>query len=134
MRYVVFSFDGYGLPIALQLQREGHDVTVAQVQDQDDVLSKIEENIADEEPEARERRLSLYDGILEKRPAWEVVEELERTLPNDTVLFFDLNQLFRFSERLRPLGLPGNYPTEADFLLEIDREAAKGFVAKHYPS
>lgn len=134
MRYVVFSFDGYGLPIAQQLQREGHDVTVAMVQDQSDVLSKLEVNIPDEEPEAKQRRLSLYDGMLEKRPAWEVVEELERTMPEDTVLFFDLNQLFRFSERLRPLGLPGNYPTEADFLLEIDREAAKRFVAKNYPN
>src|SRR5690349_3683111 len=108
MRYVVFTFDGYGLPIAMQLQREGHDVTVAQVEDQDDVLSKLEENIPDEEPDEKERRLSLYDGLLEKRPAWKVAEEVESSVDAETFLFFDLNHLFRFSERLAPLGMPGN--------------------------
>jgi phosphoribosylamine-glycine ligase len=133
VRYVVFTFDGYGLPIALQLQREGHDVVVAQVQDQSDVLSSLEANLPDEEAEARGRRLSLYDGILDKRPAWEVVEELEKGTTQDDFLFFDLNQLFRFSERLQPLGIAGNYPTEKDFLFEIDRESAKRFVNDNYP-
>src|SRR5947209_8144653 len=111
MQYVVFTFDGYGLPIALQLQREGHQVVVAQVEDQADVLSELERNVPEEDAEEKRRRLSLYEGILDKRPARQVLKDLK---PNkDTFLFFDLNHLFRFAAEAKALGLPGNYPTEA---------------------
>jgi hypothetical protein len=135
MRYIVFTFDGYGLPIGLQLQREGAEVLVAQVQDQEDVLSELELNIPTESDEARTRRLSLYDGLLEKRSARLVCEELlAGPAQPDTFLFFDLNHLFKFSEKLQVLGYPGNYPTAEDYRLEIDRESAKKFVARHYPN
>jgi hypothetical protein len=134
MRYIVFTFDGYGLPIALRLQQEGAEVLVAQVHDQEDVLSDLEVNLASESHEERSRRLSLYDGILEKRPARAVCEELlGKSADKETFLFFDLNHLFKFSERLKGSGYPGNYPTSDDYRLEIDRELAKKFVGKHYP-
>ncbi|MGV3613986.1 MAG: hypothetical protein ACO1SV_01505 [Fimbriimonas sp.] len=134
MRYVVFTYEGYGLPVAYHLLREGHDVVVAQVEDQAEVLSELEKNVRKEDPVERERRLSLYDGLLEKRTAAKVVAELERgTDRDDTYLYFDLNHLFRYSEALAPLGYPGNYPTAADYRLEIDREGAKRFVDEHYP-
>lgn len=134
MKFFVFTFDGYGLPVAQRLQREGHEVVVGQVQDQEQVLAELEKNTPPEDPEMKARRLSLYDGLLDKRPAPEVVEEL-RKLKNksDVFVFFDLNHLFAFSEEVRSFGLPGNYPTAEDYALEIDREAAKQFVAKHYP-
>jgi hypothetical protein len=134
MRYVVFTFDGYGLPIALRLQQEGAEVLVAQVQDQEDVLSELETNLASESDEERSRRLSLYDGILDKRSAREVCEELLGKRPDsETFLFFDLNHLYKFSERLAGAGYLGNFPTSEDYQMEIDRELAKRFVGKHYP-
>jgi hypothetical protein len=134
MRYVVFTYEGYGLPVAYHLLREGHEVIVAQVEDQAEVLSELEKNVAAEDPEERQRRLSLYDDLLEKRPASKVVEELEKGKDREeTYLYFDLNHLFRTSERLAPLGYKGNYPTAADYRLEIDREAGKRFVQENYP-
>jgi phosphoribosylamine-glycine ligase len=116
------------------LLREGHDVVVAQVEEQTEVLSELEKNVRPEDPVERERRLALYDGLLEKQPASKVVEQLERGKDRDeTYLYFDLNHLFRYSERLAPLGYPGNYPTAEDYRLEIDRELAKKFVDEHYP-
>lgn len=135
MRYVVFTFDGYGLPIARRLQREGADVTVAQVQDQEDVLSDLEANIEAEPKAAKKRRLALYQGLLPIRPATEVCQELlSRPSDNETFLFFDLNHLFKYAEKLQGHGYPGNYPTAADYRLEIDRELAKSFVGENYPS
>ncbi len=133
MRVVVFTFEGYGLPVAYHLQREGHDVVVAQVEDHASVLSELERNVAPESDVERDRRMSLYDGLLEKQPAEKVCAQLERAKDRDAYLYFDLNHLFRYSERLAPLGYPGNYPTLDDYTLEIDRERAKNFVVEHYP-
>lgn len=135
MRYVVFTYEGYGLPVAYHLLREGHDVLVAQVEDQAEVLSELERNLGAEDPVEHDRRMALYDGLLEKRPAAEVVAELERgTDRKETYLYFDLNHLFRYSEPLASLGYPGNFPTSEDYRLEIDRERAKSFVKDHYPN
>lgn len=134
MRYIVFTFEGYGLPVARQLAREGNEVVVAQVQDQADVLSELEKNVPPEEPEEKRRRLSLHDGLIEKRPADAVLRELKRgERREDTYLYFDLNHLYRYAEEVQDLGYKGNFPTAADYELEIDREKAKGFVQANYP-
>jgi hypothetical protein len=134
LKYAVFTFDGYGLPIAWQLQQEGFDVVVAQVEDQTDVLSSLEENVDSEGHESRQRRLSLYDGMLEKRPACKVIEMLRKAKDApEWFAFFDLNHLFRFAEEASSLGVHGNFPTGDDFCFEIDRELAKDFVDQHYP-
>lgn len=134
MRYVVFSFDGYGLPIAYQLQQEGKDVLVAMVEDQEDVLSELEQGLPPEDECVKERRLKLYDGLLEKQPARKVIEKLERDkCPRETFAFFDLNHLFRYAERARDVGCHGNFPAAEDYRYEIDRELAKGFVDENYP-
>jgi hypothetical protein len=134
MRFVVFSFDGYGLPIAYQLQQEGQEVLVAMVEDQEDVLSELEKDLPPEVDCVKERRLALYDGLLEKKPARKVIERMEREKnPADTFAFFDLNHLYRFAERARDAGFRGNFPAASDYRYEIDRELAKGFVDENYP-
>ena len=60
MRYVVFTYEGYGLPVAHHLVREGHDVVVSQVQDQADVLSELERNVR---PEEADRIRSLVSKV-----------------------------------------------------------------------
>jgi len=118
--------------VAWQLQREGYDVEVGQVQDKAQTVSPIES--PDEDDTDKERRLSLYDGMLKKRPAEEMIRRLESVKdPENVFVFSDLNHLYRYSEQLEGMNFKGNFPTEEDYNLEIDREAAKDFVATHYP-
>ncbi|MEA2552480.1 MAG: hypothetical protein QOJ65_656 [Fimbriimonadaceae bacterium] len=134
MKYAVFTFDGYGLPIAWQLQKEGKDVLVAQVEDQRDVLSELEKNAKPEDKASKARRLSQYDGMLEKQPVDKVIEKLRKAKdPSEWFAFFDLNHLFKFSEEVSKLGVHGNFPTVGDYCYEIDRELAKDFVNENYP-
>jgi hypothetical protein len=134
MNYYLFTYSGHGLPIALRLQQEGHSVLVGQVQEKRDVLSKIEQNAAAEDPRAKARRLSLYDGLLEKVSAEKLVEHL-RTVQDteNSFVIFDINNLFKYAQQVAELGFPGNYPTEEDVILEVDRAAAKQFAAERYP-
>jgi hypothetical protein len=133
MRYVVFTFTGDGLPIAYRLQQEGHDVVVGMVQDVADIRATGEPERTEEEI-TRERRLTLYDGMLDKRPAGELAQALENERRHDGLfLFFDRNHLFRYASRLAALDVAGNFPTEEDYLLELSRDTAKEFVRRHYP-
>lgn len=134
LKYIAFTFDGYGLPIAWQLQQEGQEVLVAQVPDQRDTLSELEKNLGDEEEAAKLRRLSLYDGLLNKSPADQILEQMKKIKdPSEWFVFFDLNHLFKFSEQVQQMGFKGNFPTAADYCYEIDRDLAKDFVDQNYP-
>lgn len=134
MKYIFFTFDGQGLPIAFNLQNEGHSVIVGQVQDKADILSKVERESEDEDEVTKQRRLSLYDNMLEKVPAWELIEKMKMiTDPQEYFVFFDFNTLFKFADEVKKMGFQGNFPTEEDHLFEINRDAAKEFVKKYYP-
>ncbi len=114
------------------LQQEGHTVTIGMVDSLQDTLTSIQP--PERELQRRKlRRLSLYDGLLNKMPAAELVTKLKSLkAKTDCFVFFDDNMLFKYAEQVEKLGLPGNYPTEEDALLEIDRPRAKQFVKKHY--
>lgn len=134
MKYFVFTYQGDSLPLAYKLQQEGHDVVAGIVQDKRDIHAKAEGTIQPEDTLSHTRRLSLYDNMLTKVPAWDLVEKLKHITPDDqTFVFFDRNSLFRFSEAVMSLGFHGNFPTEQDYLFEQDRDAAKDFVKKYYP-
>lgn len=132
MKYFIFTISGLGLPIAYRLQQEGHDVVVGVVDSLQDTLTSIQQSER-ELQRRKERRLSLYDGLLKKLPANELTTQL-KSLKSETdcFVFFDDNLLFKYAEQIEKLGLPGNYPTEEDALLEIDRGRANKFVQKHY--
>ena len=130
---MIFTFDGYGLPIAWQLQREGTDVLVGQVEEQSQTLTALEKNIGPEGEDAKARRLSLFEGMLDKQPAEKLMQKLRKLKdPGEWFVFFDLNHLFRYAEEASQLGFHGNFPTEKDYCYEIDRELAKNFVAENY--
>jgi hypothetical protein len=135
MRYYVFSFDGYGLAVAWQLQQEGCDVTIAMIEDQADTISEIEKNVPPEDEKERARRLSQYHGLMRKITAKQAVEEIQKAKdPKEVFAFFDLNHLFLYAEQVEKTGCHGNFPTAEDYRYEIDRELAKGFVQKNYPA
>ena len=134
MKFAIFTYEGQGLPIAEHLQREGHDVLVGVVHDAKDAHADREKSVSKESPFAKKRRLSLYNGLLQTYPAWELVKKLKKCRnPQEYFLFFDFNNLFKFADALRDMNFHGNFPTEEDYLLELDRDAAKSFVQQHYP-
>ncbi len=134
MRYFFFTYLGDSLPVAYKLQKEGHDVTVGIVQDKSDVHSPIEGLIKPEDALSKHRRLTLYDNMLVKVPAWDLVDKIKGLKRyQDSFVFFDRNNLFKFADALHAVPIHGNFPTETDYLLEQDRDDAKQFVKKHYP-
>ena len=135
MKYVIFTFSGEGLGLAEQLQNEGESVTVAQIRDQEKILLPEELKVTEpEDPKKKKARLSMYDGCVKKYDADVVVRNLKKVKDKeDYFLFFDFNQNFQYSEQLKGLGFKGNFPTAADRRFEVDRDAAKDFVKKHYP-
>lgn len=132
MIYVFFTYEGLALPIAYTMQAEGSRVRVGQVQDQKEL--KIT-SMAEEKSDEKERRLSLYDGMLDKVPAKRLVEQLKQVPDKDEYfIFFDFNNLWRYSEELLDAGFTqGMFPLSEDWHYEEDRIAAKEFVKKHYP-
>lgn len=133
MNVVVFTYSGEGIPIAWKLQKEGVSVTVAQIQDRKDILTSIEEDDCEGEVE-KSRRLSLGKGLVDVHPADEVLKALLQVKnPGEYFLLFDFNHCFKYAEALMGKGFMGNFPTEEDRLLEVDRDKAKAFVKKFYP-
>lgn len=134
MKYIVFTYDGHGLPIAYNLQQEGHEVIVGQVENKPDVLSPSEKESRFEDELEKKRRLSLFDGMIEKMSADKLIEKMKSIKnPSDYFVFFDFNNLFKYAEQAMYMGFHGNFPTEADHLFEVNRDEAKEFVKKNYP-
>jgi len=133
MDFYLFTYDGHGYPIAKKMMEEGHNVIAGVVQDKKDFISP---NGDSEKEDLREKelRLSLYQNMMEMTDAWKLVEKIKNLKSfDDTFVFFDLNNLFRFSDELKNLPVAGNFVTVEDLLFEEDRDKAKNFVSQHYP-
>ncbi len=136
MKYIIFTFDGSGLPIAKHLQDEGQEVTVGIVEEKKTTLTTAEKRSDGQEGLLeKKRRLALYKNMLERYPADILLKKMKRIKDKkDYFVFFDFNFLFRYAQAVREMGfINGNFPTEKDRLFEIDRDMAKEFVRKHYP-
>lgn len=130
LNMVWFTFDGIGLPIAKKLIAEGNNVIIAQIQSKKDLNE--DDN---EEPEVKRRRLSLYDGILDKQDAAKVLRQMKNVKDKDKwIVFFDFNSMGFMAEKVLAMGYKrGLFPLLKDCELEKDRDAAKDIVKKHYP-
>ncbi len=132
MKYIVFTFDGSGTPVAQHLQMEGQDVILAQVEHMGS-LANVGETEYTETKSDKEVRLSQFDGIVKKRPAEQLLKEMKTYKnPQDYFVYFDTNGLYALAEQIKDLGFHGNFPTREDYLYETDRDKAKEFVKKHY--
>ena len=131
LKYIWISYDGIGYSIAYKLLQEGNEVLIGQIQDN----KELGNNDKPEEPEAKRRRLSIYNGILKKLPMTELVAQARKIKNKDEYFVaFDFNNLWRYAELFKKMGFRnGFFPTQADFKMESDREAAKALVKKHYP-
>lgn len=135
MKYVFFTFEGTGLPIAEHLLREGQEVLVGQVEDFTQTLTESEKKAnLTETLEEKKLRLKRYKNILPKMPADKLLERLKKVKdPEEYFLFFDSNNLFYYAQQLQHLGFHGNFPVEEDREYEVNRDKAKEFVKKYYP-
>src|SRR5262249_25051534 len=134
MKYRIFTYAGDALPIAHKLQQEGCEVVVGMVHDKATTHSAKEGEQRAENAEATQNRLAMFDGLIEKRPASLLIEEMRRyKRPEEYFVFFDRNHLFQFSDQIADMPFHGNFPTEADYLFERDRDQAKQLVREHYP-
>jgi len=128
MRYAFLTADGLLLPVAYHLQEAGNEVHVGQIQNWDEVKM-----VRSPDPKGEERRLSLYQGMLENPwKARHLVEFLERQSPNDWFVFCDFNFFYDYADRLRRKGFKGLLPNKEDGRLEKDRDHAKEFVERNY--
>lgn len=134
MKYIFITYSGLGYPIAQKLQQEGNEVVVGLIEDVKEYVTEEEVPRAHESDFNKKRRLELFSGMLDIRPADKVVEWM-RTMsnPHDYFVFFEENNLYRWADKVRDLGFEGNFPTRDDYFFEIDRDRAKKFVKEHYP-
>ncbi len=133
MKYIVFTFDGSGTPVAQHLQMEGQDVILAQVENMKSLASPDDKEYGIEDKSDKEQRLSIFEGMLKKKSAEELIKEMKTyNNPQDYFVYFDTNGLYAFAEQIQDLGFHGNFPTREDYLYETDRDKAKEFVKKNY--
>ena len=131
MKYAFLTADGVGLPLAFHLQNEGFEVYLGQV----NRLEKLKIK-KPEKPEDRQRRLALYNGLLENK--WDADRLLDHLLKqsptrrDDWFVISDFNTLWPYADKLRKAGFKGLLPTQEDYSLEQDRRKAKQLVAERY--
>ena len=111
MKYRIFTYSGDALPIAHKLQQEGCDVVVGMVHDKAATHSAKEGEVRPENPESKRRRLALFDGLVEKRPANLLISEMQNyDHAEEYFVFFDRNHLFNFSRKItNELSCLGNW-------------------------
>lgn len=133
MKYIVFTFDGSGTPVAQHLQLEGQDVVLAQINNMRSLSPEEDTEYGVEDRKDKEQRLEIFDGMIKKRVAEELIKEMKTYKnPQDYFVYFDTNGLYPFAEQIKDLGFHGNFPTREDYLYETDRDKAKEFVKKYY--
>lgn len=133
-KYCFFSYDGTCFSLSKKLIDEGKDVLTCQVVDASAL--GVESGLNDkEDKESRRRRLSLYDGILEKKSLGDTLSWLKKQKNKEEIfIFFDYNTFYKIAAKVLKMGYTnGLFPTEEDFELEKDRAAAKERVKEHYP-
>ncbi|MDE2020739.1 MAG: hypothetical protein KGJ13_10420 [Patescibacteria group bacterium] len=135
MKYVFFHHEMYPLPIAYHLMNEGREVLVGTIDSHDDL--GIPGDKDEETEEEKEQRMSVYDGLLDKMTAEDLMDYLESVPDGEKdgyFFFFDFNDLYPISEQVMEMGFTkGLFPTEEHFQMEKDRDKAKEYVKKNYP-
>lgn len=130
LKYIIFSFDGIGFPVAKKLIDEGAEVTVVQVENKKDLAMS-----GGEDPETKRRRMSLYDGVFPKMGLEEALNAM-KSIQNkdDYFVWFDFNHLWKVSEQVEEMGYTkGLFIRKDDLTYEDDRNKAKDLVTKYYP-
>lgn len=112
--FYIFTADHSGMPLALQLQAEGHDVTLCTLWPRDG------------KREDREKRIRYLkrngDGLLRKLWDDKAEAEILRRRKDQPIVIFDQIYGYEFGERLRRAGVTVLGGTKAGYLLETERD------------
>lgn len=136
MKYIIFTFEGNGFPIAKRLIEEKQEVLVGHVYNFQKTLTSVEKKAKIKEPkEEIAYRLKHYNNIIPKMSADLLLKKMSKIKDKDNYfVFFDSNNLFYYADKAYEMGFrKGNFVTEENRLFETDRMRAKKFVKKHYP-
>lgn len=134
MKYVFFCYEAYPFPLIKHLLDEEQEVLVG-------VIKFIEQlglpsGNDDDTPEQKRQRFSVYDGLVEKRSAEQVLSMLAKVPKEERdnyFVFFDFNNMFNIVDRVLAMGYKnGLFPTKFYYDMEKERSKAKRFVKKHY--
>lgn len=130
LQFIWFTFDHVGTSIARKLIEEGNTLILAEIQDASEL-----KNDKKEDAEKKKERLALFNGLIQKHDAKEVLKKMAKIKNKDEwIVIFDFNHLWRYSEAVLKMGFKqGFFPTKKDFDFEQDRDASKKFVQEHYP-
>lgn len=131
LKYVLFTSEGTGFPIAHHLQQEGYEVIVGQAE----TFKELGVDSTPEEDKKLTDSQSLFSGILRKYTAKELLRALIKVKNKDEYFIIcDLNSLYFYAESLLRAGFTkGILPTKEDYDFEKGREQAMEFVQKNYP-
>lgn len=130
MTYVFFTVESYQFPLAKHIKDEGNEVILAMVNNKND----LELGDKKEDEKIKEFRLSVYNGLIEKRDSKEVLKFLE-TVKNkdDYFIFFDYNDMYKISEKVLKMGFrKGLFPTALYYRLESERMFGKKLAEEHF--
>lgn len=134
MKFIFFAMEAYPFPIAKHLSDEGYDVTIGIINSYKDLM--IPDSNVKETMEAKNRRFSVYTGIMKKKSAVELMADLRRVPrkeQDDYFIFFDYNNTYNLSQQVLKMGFRnGLFPTEFYYKMEKERHMAKDFVKKFY--
>jgi hypothetical protein len=136
VKYIFLTFCGYSFPIAHRLQSAGADVIVGHVQNSEELNVEGWQG-RKEHPEERKRRLSIYDGLLDREDANKVLRRMQfiadQGRQKDYFVVIDHNNLGpTYGEKVARMGFTGLVPNTDDYKREKDREAAHKFVEANY--
>lgn len=135
MKYVFFAMECYPYPLAKHLIDEGHEVIIGIVESIKELDIPGMKN--EESAEQKHKRLSTYNGIVQKHRVDEVLKLLWRVPKNerdDYFIFFDYNNMYNIADKVLRMGFKnGLFPTKYYYRMEKERELAKDFVKKNYP-
>ena len=100
------------------------------VHDKAAVHSAEEGDLRLENAEAKRRRLALFDGLIEKRPADLLIKEMRGCRhPEEYFVFFDRNHLFRFSDQIADMPFLSFASDSAEMqYMKARREALGGYL------
>lgn len=135
MKHVIFSLEGVSFPVVEKLIKSGETVIVGQIEETKDTLTDEEaKHPHSEDPEMKKRRLSIYDGMIQKKPAREVLRAMQKASnKSEYFVWSESNNSFKFTSAAGKLGYTGLIASQEDRTFEVDREKGKEIVKKYYP-
>lgn len=136
LKFLFFSYENYIASVALRLQEEGNEVSLAQIENKKDTLlpDEMSEDNLKEDPEFKKRRLSIYEGMMKKYKARDVLSPMKKlTNKDDYFVMTDINNSFKFTEQALKMGFKnGFFPKAEDRQFEVDRDLGKDLVKKYW--